>query len=88
VTHGVTLAGPLAGYDLPYGAHFDRRLGYLPAVDNFTKSYLLRTEGGLTVPLIAPVGAQFLLSNESNSKLAPGAKHNSLLLTLGLSVVW
>jgi hypothetical protein len=61
---------------------------YLPAVDNFTKNYLLRTGGGLTVPLMAAVSGKFLLSDEYNSKPAPNAKHNSLFLTLGLSVVW
>ena len=45
--------GALAGYYLPYGTHFDWRLDYLPAVDNFTTDYLLRTEAGLTAPLIS-----------------------------------
>jgi hypothetical protein len=80
--------GALAGYYLPYGAHFDWRVDYLPAVDNFTKNYLLRTSGGLAVPLMTPVSAKFLLSDEYNGKPAPDAKHNSLFLTLGLSVVW
>jgi uncharacterized protein DUF481 len=80
--------GALAGYYLPYGAHFDWRLDYLPAVDNFTTDYLLRTEAGLTVPLIAPVSAKFLLRDEYNNQPASDAKRNSLFLTLGLSVVW
>jgi len=80
--------GALAGYYLPYGAHFDWRLDYLPAVDNFTKDYLLRTEAGLTAPLIDPISAKFVVRDEYDSLPSPGAKRNSLFLTLGLSLVW
>ena len=80
--------GALAGYYLPYRAHFDWRLDYLPAVDNFTKDYLLRTEGALTAPLIDPISAKFVLRDEYSTPPAPGAKRNSLFLTLGLSLVW
>jgi hypothetical protein len=80
--------GALAGYYLPYGAHFDWRLDYLPAVDNFTKDYLLRTEGALLAPLIDPISAKFVVRDEYNNQPAPGAKRNSLFLTLGLSLVW
>ena len=80
--------GALAGYYLPYRAHFDWRLDYLPAVDNFTKDYLLRTEGALTAPLIDPISAKIVLRDEYNNQPAAGAKRNSLFLTLGLSIVW
>jgi hypothetical protein len=80
--------GALAGYYLPYGAHFDWRLDYLPAVDNFTTDYLLRSETGLTVPLMDPVSAKFLLRDEYNNQPAPDAKRNSLFLTFGLSIGW
>ncbi len=80
--------GALAGYYLPYRAHFDWRLDYLPAVDNFTTAYLLRTEGGLTAPLIDPISAKFVLRDEYNNQPSPGSKRNSLFLTLGLSVGW
>ncbi len=80
--------GALAGYYLPYGAHVDWRLDYLPAVDNFTKDYLLRTEGALLAPLIEPISAKFVVRDEYDNRPSPGAKHNSLFLTLGLSLVW
>ncbi len=80
--------GALAGYYLPYGAHFDWRLDYLPAVDNFTKDYLLRTEGALLAPLIDPISAKFVVRDEYNNQPAAGTKRNSLFLTLGLSLVW
>ena len=80
--------GALAGYYLPYGAHFDWRLDYLPAVDNFTKDYLLRTEAALLAPLIDPISAKFVVRDEYNNQPAAGTKRNSLFLTLGLSLVW
>jgi uncharacterized protein DUF481 len=80
--------GAMAGYYLPLGAHFDWRLDYLPAVDNFTTDYLLRTEAALTAPLIDPVSAKFIVRDEYNNTPAMDAKRNSLFLTLGLSVIW
>ncbi|HEX7406166.1 MAG TPA: DUF481 domain-containing protein [Candidatus Binatia bacterium] len=80
--------GALAGYYLPYGAHSDWRLDYLPAVDNFTTVYLLRTEAGLTAPLINPISAKFVVRDEYNNQPAAGSKRNSLFISLGLSLVW
>jgi hypothetical protein len=80
--------GALAGYYLPYRARFDWRLDYLPAVDNFTTDYLLRTEGALTAPLIDPISAKFIVRDEYNNQPVAGTKRNSLFLTLGLSLVW
>jgi hypothetical protein len=80
--------GALAGYYLPYGAHADWRMDYLPAVDNFTRNYLLRNELGLTVPLIAVVNARFSLLDEYQGLTAPDTTHNSLFLSAGLGVEW
>ena len=80
--------GALAGYYLPYGAHFDWRLDYLPAVNDFTKDYLLRTEGALLAPLIDPISAKFVVRDEYDSKPSAGAERNNLFLTLGVSVLW
>ena len=80
--------GALAGYYLPYGAHLDWRLDYLPAVDNFTSDYLLRTEAGLSVPLVGPINAKFSLLDEYDSTPAPDADRNSLFLAFGLSIAW
>lgn len=80
--------GALAGYYLPYGAHFDWRVDYLPAVANFTKNYLLRSDASLTVPLMNPISAKFGYLDEYNSNPAPGARPNSLFLTAGFSVGW
>ena len=80
--------GASAGYYLPYGAHFDWHMDYLPAVDNFISDYLLRTEAGLSVPLVGPIDAKFSLLDEYDSTPAPGAVRNSVFLTLGLSIGW
>lgn len=80
--------GALAGYHLPYGAHLDWRLDYLPAVDDFTKNYLLRNEAGLTLPLIAVVSARFSLLDEYQGNPAPDTQNNSLFLNVGLVVDW
>jgi hypothetical protein len=80
--------GLLAGYYLPYGAHADWKLDYLPAVNDFTGQYLLRNAFGLTLPLIDPISAKFSLLDEYNNRPATGANHNSLYLTFGLSIVW
>ena len=63
-------------------------MDYLPAVDNFTTDYLLRTEGALTAPLIDPISAKFVVRDEYNNQPAAGAERNSLFLTLALSLVW
>ncbi len=80
--------GALAGYYLPYGAHFDWRVDYLPSVSDFTSEYLLRSDAGLTLPLYAALAAKFSLLDEYNNRPAEGSKHNSLYLTFGLSLVW
>lgn len=80
--------GAMAGYYLPYGAHLDWRLDYLPAIDDFTKNYLLRNELGLTLPLISIVNARFSLLDEYQGQTAPDTDHNSLFLNAGLGVAW
>jgi hypothetical protein len=80
--------GAAARYHLPYGTRFDWRMDYLPAVEDFTGDYLLRNEAGLLVPLLDPIGAKFALVDEYDSTPATDAKHNSLFLTFGLSLIW
>ena len=80
--------GALAGYHLPYGAHFGWRLDYLPAVDAFTDDYLLRTEATLLAPLIDPISAKLVVRDEYDSQPAADTDRNSLFVTMGLSVIW
>jgi hypothetical protein len=78
----------VAGYHLPYGAHFDGRVDYLPAVNDFTGDYLLRGEAGLTMPLVDPISAKFSVLDLYDSTPAVGTDHNSLFIAIGLSLVW
>lgn len=78
----------VAGYHLPFGSHFDGRVDYLPAVDNFTGDYLLRSQAGLTMPLVDPIAAKFSVLDEYDSTPAPDTQSNSLYITIGLSLVW
>jgi len=78
----------VTGYHLPYGAHFDGRVDYLPAVDDFIGNYLLRSQAGLTLPLIDPIAAKFSVLDEYDSTVAEGTDNNSLWITIGLSLLW
>ncbi|MBI4514789.1 MAG: DUF481 domain-containing protein [Deltaproteobacteria bacterium] len=49
---------------------------------------MLRTEAGLTAPLIDPISAKFVVRDEYDSRPSPGAKRNSLWVTLRLSLIW
>jgi hypothetical protein len=80
--------GALAKYHLPYDSVFDWRFDYLPAVDDWAENYLLRTTASLTVPLFDPISFKAVLMDEYNNKPATGADHNSLFITIGLSVGW
>jgi hypothetical protein len=78
----------IAGYHLPYGAHWDGRVDYLPAVDNFTVDYLLRGETSLTMPVIDPVSAKLSVIDEYDNTPAANTNRNSLFIAFGLSVGW
>jgi hypothetical protein len=80
--------GALANYHLPYGALFTWKFDFLPAVDDFTGDYLMRTEAGLGVPIVGPVSAKFTVRDEYDSTPAKNTDKNALYLTLGLSVAW
>ncbi|MGH7789288.1 MAG: DUF481 domain-containing protein [Candidatus Binatia bacterium] len=80
--------GAAAAYHLPYGAKFDWRLDYLPAVDDFVNDYLLRTTGSLLLPVYGPIGAKLAITDEYDNTPAPDTQPNSLFITFGISVGW
>ena len=43
---------------------------------------------GLTLPLIDPIAAKFTVLDEYDSTVAAGTDHNSLWVTVGLSLLW
>ena len=80
--------GLLAGYYLPYGAHFDGRVSYLPAIDAWTSQYFLHSEASLTMPVYSFISAKFSVIDEYTKPPARDTQSNSLFITFGLSVVW
>lgn len=80
--------GALAAYYLPYDSKFDWRFDYLPAVDDWANNYLLRNTASLTIPMFDAFSAKLSLMDEYNNQPSPGAAHNSLYITIGLSVGW
>jgi hypothetical protein len=80
--------GAAAAYHLPYGALFAARVDYLPAVDDFTNDYLLRSEAGLTIPVVDPLAIKLGLVDEYDSTPAEGTDPNSLYFTSALSLLW
>ena len=80
--------GALAAYSLPRGASLDWRFDWLPAVDDFTGDYVIRTEAGLNLPLLDPLSARFAIIDIYDSTPAAGVDENSLFLSSGLSLGW
>lgn len=80
--------GVLSAYMLPRGASLDWRFDWLPAVDDFTGDYVVRTEAGLNVPLVAPISARFSIADTYDSTPAAGSDENTLYVASGLSVGW
>jgi hypothetical protein len=80
--------GAETGYHLPWGAHLFGRVDYLPAVEDFTGDYFLRSQAGLTMPLFGPIAAKFSVVDEYDSTPAADTQHNSLYIAIGLSLLW
>lgn len=80
--------GAAAAVLLPRGAAFDWRFDWLPAVDDFTGDYVVRTTAGLTIPLIAPLSARMSVADTYDSTPSAGSEKNSLYLDTSLSLGW
>jgi hypothetical protein len=80
--------GLLAGYHLPYGAHFDGLVNYLPSVNDFTGQYFLHSEASLTMPLASIISGKFSLVDEYTKPPAGDTQSNTLFITFGLSLAW
>jgi len=73
---------------LPYGAEFRWTTDYFPAVDNWTKDYLFRTEASLTAPIFAFVNGKASILDEYDNTPAEGTDRNKLVVLVGLSLVF
>jgi putative salt-induced outer membrane protein YdiY len=81
--------GKLLETALPYfGSTFRWRTDYLPAVDDFTGDYLLRTEAALLVPMMDYLSFRLSVANQYDSTPAEDAKHNTLNTSAGVSFVY
>lgn len=79
--------GAAAAVQLPRGAAFDWRFDYLPSVSDWS-DYVVRTNAGLSVPLIAPVSARLSVGDTYDSTPSGDADENSLYIDTTLSVGW
>jgi hypothetical protein len=74
--------------DLPYGSTFTWNTDYLPAFDDWTTKYLIRTEATLTAPLYDPLNLKLSVLDIYNNAPAPDTDRNSLTTIVGVSVVF
>ncbi|HYD48505.1 MAG TPA: DUF481 domain-containing protein [Terriglobales bacterium] len=79
--------GAMAQVHFSFG-RFDWRLDYLPSVSDWTGDYLLRTEAGVTIPIIGPLNLRATLTDAFDSSPAEDAEKNSLYVSVGLGVSW
>jgi putative salt-induced outer membrane protein YdiY len=71
--------------NLPHGSKLRIRVEYLPAVDDWTKKYLVRGGLDFTVPIIGWLDFKFAIFDIYNSEPQPGTQKNSFITTAGLS---
>ena len=71
--------------DLPYGSKFRWTAEYLPAVDNWTGNYIVRTNAEWTMPIIGMMNFKISVIDIYNNRPAPGADRNSFTTLTGLS---
>ncbi len=80
--------GAEAGAKLPGGSVFSWTAGYLPAVEDFTGDYLLRTEATLLVPMYSYLSARFAVADDYDSTPAPDTNANRFSTTAGIALVF
>lgn len=71
---------------LPYDAVLGGRVDYLPAVDDWANDYLIRSEVGLSVPIIGMLAFRASLAEQYDNTPAPGNQRNELQTAVGLSL--
>jgi len=74
--------------DLPYGALFTWNTDYLPAFEDWTTKYLIRTEATLSVPVYDPLSLKLSLLDIYNNAPAPDTDRNSLTMIVALSLIF
>lgn len=82
---GISFGAEL-GATLPLGSELTWRLDYLPAIDNWTEDYLIRSQAALTMPLVSVFHLRFAVANQYDNTPASGIDRNEIQTTLGIAV--
>jgi hypothetical protein len=81
--------GKLLEWKLPWlGTEFHWRTDYLPAVDDFTGDYLIRTEAALLVPMVSWLKLKIGVEDDYDSTPAEDTDHNTLVTSIGLAATY
>lgn len=80
--------GTEGNFTLPWGTRLTFRGAYLPAVDDWANSYLLRGKADLTFPMTSWLAFTTGIQDQYTSQPADDAQHNSLTGTAGLALVF
>jgi hypothetical protein len=73
--------------NLPYGARFTASTELRPAVDDWTRDDLLRSEAAPIVPMLEWVAFKASMLDSYDSTLAADTERNEFTTTFGLSLV-
>lgn len=77
--------GGEAQVGLPYGATFTGTFSYLPAVDDFTGDFLIRSQALLRIPVYEQLSFYFSIADDYDNTPAPDTSFNYLTTSVGLS---
>jgi putative salt-induced outer membrane protein YdiY len=81
--------GKLLEWKMPwYGSELMWRTDYLPAVDDWTGDYLIRSEAALLVPMISWLKFKIGVADTYDSSPAEDSDKNALATTAGLAAVY
>ncbi len=86
--------GAEAHAELPYSAKFQWRMDYLPSINDWTNTYLLRNDAQLLFPIVGAFNFKLEVLDDYDSHPARNsmgmllAKENSLITTAGLAVAF
>lgn len=70
---------------LPYDAVFVGSVSYLPAVDDFTNDFLIRSQAKLSIPVWKQLSFFFSIADDYDNTPAPDTSFNYLTTSVGLS---
>ena len=78
------VVGGEARYKLPIQSTFRASVEYLPAVDDWTDDYLIRSSASITTPITDHLSLKLSILNEYDSTAADDTDNNELKTSLAL----